>query len=512
MQYKHLKDFIPLLALAGIFLVPSCNKEWNDHYDAEAFDLPDETVAAYIKEQPELSTFYTMLGIAGYTDLLNASQSFTVWAPDNDALAGFDLSDTALVKKTVQNHIARGRHTTSGVITSSIRMLNRKYISFARKGSEFSFGNNSILKPNQPGKNGLVHVIDGFTPYVPNLWEYLNEKEGIDSLRSYIYGQSKKIFDAASSTELGVNEEGKVIYDSVFVMSNSVLEKLGAIDNEDSIYTAIMPDNSAWSQAYSKIKKYFNFPADGGAAIRQDAMTRFTIVQDMIYRGRVSEAEKLDSLTSTSGNVFYNPSELFKGLDYSQLSNGLAYVTSQMPFTDTTSWFRKIKVEAEAPSGRTNSGSNIFARTSYGTGFNASDNQYILVDPTSASANVEFSIPNTLSAKYNIYCVFVPAKIVDANNLTPTKARFQLTYIRRSSGSTFIKRVTPTNNITDPNAISPMFVDQFDFEFANVVDDDYDRIAVKLQVINDVTTQEEQTGQFSRTMRIDCIILEPVLE
>jgi len=134
------------------------------------------------------------------------------------------------------------------------------------------------------------------------------------------------------------------------------------------------------------------------------------------------------------------------------------------------------------------------------------------LDPTSTEPSVEFSIPNTLSAKYNIYCVFVPAKIVDSNNVTPTKAKFQLTYIRRASGSTFIKRITPANNVTNTEGLTKMFVDQFDFEFANIVDAEYERIAVKLEVSTNVTAQEEQSGNFSRTMRIDCIILEPVLE
>jgi hypothetical protein len=57
-----------------------------------------------------------------------------------------------------------------------------------------------------------------------------------------------------------------------------------------------------------------------------------------------------------------------------------------------------------------------------------------------------------------------------------------------------------------------MFVDQFDFEFANVVDAKYNRVAVKLEVSSNVSAQEEQSGNFTRTMRIDCIILEPVLE
>ncbi len=512
MKYNYLKGIIPLSVLIIFLLATACTQEWDNHYDEASFDLPDKTVTEYIKEQPELSTFSNMLEITGYDNILNASQAYTVWAPKNDALTGFDLSNTELLTKTVKNHIARSRITTSGVDYSYIRMLNSKYVSFAKDASGYSFGENLISKPNQPTKNGLIHEIDGYAPYVANLWEYLGETSGLDSLREYIYGQSQVIFDAENSTEIGSNEEGQVIYDSIFVISNPVLERLGAIDSEDSIYTAIMPDNNAWNEAYSKIKGYYNFPDDAGSTDRQKEMTRYTIVQDMLYRDRISEPEKYDSLISTYGNVFHNPSELFKGLDYESLSNGLAYVTNQMPYPDTSSWFKTIKVEAEHTFGRTNTGSNVFIRSSYGTEYTASNNYYILVDPTTTAPAVEFSIPNTLSAKYNIYCVFVPANIVDPNNYTPTKAKFQLTYIRRSSGSTFIKRVTPENNITDTLNLTKMFVDQFDFEFANVYSEEYDRVAVKLEVINDVSTQEEQSGDFSRIMRIDCIILEPVLE
>lgn len=514
MKYKHLNGFVTFSALVALLMTAACTKEWDDHYDEKSFDLPNKTVTGYLRENPELSTFYNMLEITGYDSILDASQSYTVWAPRNNALNGLEMNNTELVTKTVRNHIARSRITTSGIDNSFIRMLNSKYVSFAKDQSGYTFGDNYISEANQPTKNGLVHVLDGYAPYVYNLWEYIGETNRLDSLREYLYGQSQIVFDAENSIEIGTNENGQVIYDSAFVISNPVLDRLGAIDAEDSTYTAIMPDNNAWNEAYSRIERYYNFPNDAGGVERQKDMTRFTVVQDMLYRGRISEPEQYDSLTSTYGNVFHSPGELFKGLDFESLSNGLAYVAGQMPFPDTTSWFKEIKVEAESSFGRSNSGGNIFTRSSFGTAYTASDNYYILVDPTTTSPAVEFSIPNTLSAKYNIYCVFVPAKIVNPNNLTPTKAKFQLTYIRRATGSTFIKRVTPENNATDPENITKMFVDQFDFEFANVIntEEGYDRIAVKLEVINDVTTQEEQLGDFSRTMRIDCIILEPVLE
>jgi hypothetical protein len=108
--------------------------------------------------------------------------------------------------------------------------------------------------------------------------------------------------------------------------------------------------------------------------------------------------------------------------------------------------------------------------------------------------------------------VFVPYSIVNPNIQIPTKANFTLTYIKRKAGGTFSIPVTVQNNTTSPNKITKMFVTQFDFEFANVIDEEYPKVKVKLEVTNAVTSLEEMEGRFTREMRIDCIILEPVLE
>lgn len=511
MKQIYLKLSLPFVVLISVLFTQACTQKWDEHYDEGSFNLSDKTLNELIQGYPDLSIFSKMVRIAGYNKILDASQSYTIWAPVNEALIGVDTTDIELVREIIENHIARSRFTTSDVNNKSVHMLNGKYINFIRQSSGFSFGNNMIIDPNLPAINGLLHIIDGYTPYSNNLWEYIRRTEGLDSLRAYIYSQDKYIFDYENSMEIGYDSSGAPVYDSVFKFSNLVFEKIGAMNTEDSIYTAILPDNTAWNEAYERVINFFNFPENTGSALRQHDLTRFTIVKDMLFKTKVSQPATLDSLVSTSGNVFYNPGYLFN-TEPATLSNGMAYITDKMPYADTMSWFKKIRVEAENTIGRDNSSSNIFLRTSYGTGVNVSNNRYILVDPISSEPSVEFSIPNTLSAKYNMYCVFVPGSIVDPSNTIPTKAAFKLKYIRRSSGSTVTTDIKPVNNITDPNGMTKMFIGQFDFEFANVIDEEYDIVAVKLRVVNDVTTAEEQAGTFSRTMRIDCVIFEPVSE
>lgn len=513
MKYAHFKYLVPSLLLFSIILTISCEKVWDEHYDESSFDLPDFTLYDFIQDTPELRIFSNMLAISGYSEILRASQSYTVWAPDNNALSGIDTTSKDLVIEIVRNHIARSRITTSGIESRAIRMLNGKLIDFASDGAGYSFGDKVVLEANHSCKNGLVHIIDGYAAYQYNLWEFIERTESLDSLRSYLLSQTTNVFDALNSTEIGVNSDGQVIYDSLFMLTNPVLEEIGAIDTEDSIYTAIIPDNTAWNEAYNRIGGYFNFAENAGGPDRQRERTQFTLVKDMLFPGRISDPQSSDSLVSTSGTVFYDPDQLFTNMGAPEiLSNGISYVTDQMPFADTISWFREIRVEAEESEGRNNSNNIVFLRNSYGSGLTVSNNEYILADPTSAESSVEFSIPNTLSATYNMYCVFVPANIVNASDLTPTKVKFELTYIRRANGSEFIERITPVSNTTSPTGMTKMLISRFDFEYASVIDEEYDRIAVKLKVINDVTTEEEQAGTYSRTMRIDCIIFEPVTE
>jgi uncharacterized surface protein with fasciclin (FAS1) repeats len=504
------------MVLALVALAPSCTDLWEEHYDAASDNLPDYNLLGYIRSNANLSIFGQMLHKTGYDTIINASQTYTIWAPGNEAVEEIDLEDNELILEMVKNHIARGNHTTSGIVSRPVKMLNGKNIVFARESSGFSFGNITLLESNTVTFNGQVHVLDGYVPYTNNIWEFIGRDEQLDLLKNFMYGQNQWLFDSIKSVEIGFDTAGNVIYDSIFIYSNPLLNELGSLDTEDSAYTVILPDNTAWEEAYARTVSYFNIPEIYGGEYRKDMIAKRAIIRDMVFRELVTEPGSAASLRSTGGNIFYSPSYLFSNAEKHELSNGIAYVTNQMPFSDTSSWFKPIKVEAEQERGRDNSNSNIYIRSGLGSGLDISGDDYIVVDPTGTSdiaqPSVEFQIPNTLSATYDIYCVFVPACIVDASNMTPGRVKFRLTYLNTTTGRTRRLSVTPENNVTDTTGLTQMFITRFDFEFANVLDYKYREVAVKLEVINDVKIDEENAGDFSRIMRIDCITLEPVFE
>nr|WP_321412360.1 fasciclin domain-containing protein [uncultured Carboxylicivirga sp.] len=522
MKYTIYKSAFLLVLSLGIAFV-SCNDEWDKHYEEDTFDGADISMMEYLEANSDLSTFTSMVKSVGYDKVLQTSQSFTIWAPVNDALVDVDLTDETLVKHIVTNHIARGRVGTSGIVESLIKMQSGKNVGFEKSGDLFTFGHAELLQQNIPVNNGLSHVLNQYAPYLNNLKEYIGELEGLDSLKSYIYGNDQHIFNPAASTVIDIDEQGRRIYDSIFIDKNLILDAIGDLGNEDSVYTTIYPTNTAWIEAYNRIKPYFNFPDILGGEDYSEEMTKLFLVKDMVFRNKIENPSAYDSISSTTDTKYYNPAELFANTEMLEASNGYAYITDLMPFSDTVSWFNKIQLEAEATATRDNSNSYPFIRTSYHSGLDISENTYLYVEPSSTNAkpSVTFSLDNILSAKYNIYCVFVPETIV-ATDTIKTKVSFVLTYINSTTGRVRRLRVTPSDNVVKAEGLTKMLVTQFDFEFTNYPYISYDEddnvtieeFPVKLEVINEVTDAESSDAdlKLTRNMRIDCIKLEPVLE
>ena len=508
----------------------SCSDVWEEHYNTSLGNKSSLNLYEYIKSQSELSIFSEMIKISGYDTILNKYQIYTVWAPVNSALQNVSMSDIATVTEIVKNHVSRFSYPTSNVNSKIIYMLDRKFLSFKRTDNGFTFGGKNLIqgKSNIAVKNGILHYLDGYVPYATNIWEYIGKAEGLDSLRAYLYSQNTYKFDLGASVEIGTNNHGQAVYDSVITFSNEVLNKIGLLYLEDSTYTTLLPTNTAWNKVYNQIKSnYITLAKDGGVA-QQRLNTQRAIVQNLVFRKRITVPTSLDTLISTTGSVFKQPGYLFDQATKTELSNGIVYTTDSIRFKASESWQPKIRVEAENSTyGRSYAFANLYVRSSLGTGLSdsVSQNKYLLIEPNTVSVNtqnsVTFQIPNTLSGKYNVYCVFVPASIVSGAvpDLKPYKVKYYISYLDKSGtqitdapidGSNLILAPGKTGGIftSNPRAITKMFVTQIQFPFCNLYTDKSTNadITIKLKVENAVKITE--TTKFNRTMRIDYIILE----
>lgn len=520
-------NYILITLLLGIVSFTSCNDVWLNHYDNNTAITSKQNMYDYIKTQSDLSTFVAMLKVAGYDTILNKTQTYTVWAPVNSGLTGIDLKDTLLVTNIVKNHISRFSYPTSGITSKSIFMLDQKVLTFKRTDSGFSFGGKNLIEANTSTLNGILHKVDGYVPYVSNIWEFIGRTPGLDSLRSYLYSQSTSVFDQLHSIEIGTNKLNQAIYDSVIIFSNPILDKIGHLQLEDSTYAAILPSNKAWNKVYNQIKAIYNtLPKDGGIA-QQRLNTQYAIVKNLVFKFKnlVPDPTSYDSLISTTGTVFKPSSYLFDGARKNILSNGFAYVTDSLMFKAAGSWQQPIRVEAENSSyGRTYQYSSIYIRSSLGSTYNVSLNKYLVCEPTTVSKttqnSVTFPIPNTLSGNYNISCVFVPSSIIEESDLRKYKVRFSLSYVNSAGKQINDAAITSLNTVntaqgavagtftTEASVMTKMFVTQISFPYCNIYTSKsaISDITVKLKVENAALITE--TVNFDRIFRIDHIILE----
>ncbi|VBB44743.1 conserved hypothetical protein [uncultured Paludibacter sp.] len=530
MKLKYFETSVfAFLFLFAIFFT-SCNEEWDQHYnDVSVAAKSDLNLYEYIKSKDNLSTFTQMLQVTGYDKILSSSQVFTVWAPENDALSGIDPNNATLSLEIVKNHVARYSYTTSGVTTMIIPMVNGKLLSFKKATNGYIFNSEMIVTADLGTANGILHIVGGYAPYKMNIWEFINQTAGLDSLKDYINSLSVRKLDSIASYD-----SNGILVDSIFKIDNVVLNNLGRIDVEDSIYTAFLPDNLAWSELYNRISPYYKtLPADGGVA-QQRVSTCWSLVKNLFFRGEKTLPLSENKLTSTGNITFYDPTPLFDNTQMTTLSNGLAYVASnKLNIADTASWYKPLKMETEYYSnyGATLSNYTASVLSSIGTGYAISHGYYIYLKDASLSSLSKlygiFPIPSTLSAKYNIYCVFVPKQILDPNDMRPYKVKFTLNYIN-SQGKSVSGYVDANHNvqssssslatfITDPTKLDKVLVtSNFEFPYSNVVfkgnttDDILKQIKFSLKVENATAKTGTDPTIYSRDILIDCIILEPV--
>ncbi len=533
---RYIYAGIFIFGLIGIStLFTSCNKEvWDDHYSQSPSIKSDLNIYDYIASRSELSTFKEMLDITGYDSILSKSQTFTVWAPENASLAAVDMNDFNAVLKIVTNHITRFSHPTAEIIRKSkdFILMDNKILRFEKVNDKFVYGDKEILEPDIATANGIVHIMGDYVPYRRNFWEFINEQEGLDSLRNYLNSLTVQTFDEEKSFEDGI------FVDSVFKETNVVLDYLADLKSEDSTYTAILPDNNAWNEAFATNKPYFNTLPKYGGEVTQNANAKLMIVLDLFFRGRLEIPIVNDTLTSTYETKFSNPGRLFEGATLTKLSNGYAYITSQLKSKITESWLKPIKVEAETERYRTSANYTLNTMTSIGTGYNISRGYYLFGNPSTTSdltsinnMFVKFGIPYTYSGKYNIYCVVVPAMIISPTDTKANKIRFFLTHLNSDgvqlndqpigvnnnviySTSSETQKITQANMfISNSSKIDTMLVvKDYQFLYADRYSDPVSGYtpSVYLRVNNAARLAEALT--YTRLLRIDCLILEPVVE
>lgn len=319
------------LILYSLFISLSfirCQDQWEEHTRLND-DVAQFNIMELISGNPELSVFNGCLESTGMDIQLIATKSFTVWAPDNNAMneVGTDiLSDSAKLATFVANHICYTRFSYYGTPElQKVKTYAGKYITIDNQNGKVEDA--SLKQPYDIlANNGILHIIDKPLIPKPNLWEIIESTALCPEYAGYLNSLSGMVFDPTGAVQTGVDPvTGKPVYDTAtgLIWSNYYIEYIRDLRREDLNSTVILITDDVFNEEFNKFSKYF----DLRNAPLTDSLTKWKIARDLVFNGKISLSDIQDTLISLYDvKVPFNKSAIEQTFE---ASNGIAYVLSQ---------------------------------------------------------------------------------------------------------------------------------------------------------------------------------------
>lgn len=490
-----------LTSLVVVLTFSSCN-EWDDHYEQQDTRL-DSDIITVLSEDANYSTFLSLLAQTEYKDFLKTSQAYTVWAPNNDALAQVSddvLNDPDLLKQFVENHFSRNSFNSSSIDSVIyVKMFNNKYIGFSNETGSITFGGVDMIEKDILAANGIVHKIGSPLTVKPNIWTYLNDNsEDFVSLMEYFNQFNETVFDEANSVVTGRNTLGQEVYDSIFKVSNKRFDSIGDLSSEEERYTFIGLSDPVYNDVYNSLKDFYQYPVEDSIKSATDE----AIFSNLNFLKIEPESYGTD-LTTTRGNeVVINSGDIAEDIE---LSNGNLLKMNQYNLEPKKVVYKPVRYEIENIERREIGALTDFTiaskydRFASGRFTNVID---LLESPDGSDGNNYFEIAfeNVLSASYKINL-----KFSSVGATQQTKLKFEFSYVDAD------KNVVV--DVIDPITVSHLEEGEINiggtYDIPVYINEENDNeYYVKLKVIVDVSDAE--TILYDRRFGMDYAELVPV--
>ena len=537
----------------------SCQKEWDDHYSTDYQIVPGNTLAERLSDgtfgedaaffiEVLDNTYFTKTGRIipfSYLDFLDADQFLTVWVPKASSLSAEEKALYTKKNKTyaenvlvsdrfILNHIARFSHTVGGDKPDEFFMMSKKrYVSENNAIDDVPYIEG---KYNIACKNGIIHAIDGKLVYRQSIYEFLTTSDEYKDLIGWFFEKyTREEVDIDKSVEEDIDSLGRTTYsDSVIIKRNVLLDRYGYIEREDSNYIMVIPTPQVWSDKYDSIKKFFDYGYVLGdmseASVKAaDSLQEYwglqVLMTDMVFNMNIQKSPN-DSVVSTrfkandrkkekvAYHTYYNPyanDGLFKNhvVRTEKCSNGRIYITDEWPFLDTLTINVPIKIEGETAEKKYDTKIADPIETPYRNNatMKISNEKVLYVIGKDGAFNwyVDFPIKDNLKGKYRLKIALVP----DITSGKPNLIHPSVTYNK----ITIYDPKDPKNarkNLTFENNISK--VDTIDLGVVDIPNCDYKTESSRLTLRLKSEMTNSNARNYSSVMRLDFILLEPVLD
>ena len=471
--------------------------------------------------------------------------------------------DNTVIKEFVQNHIALYNYSVSAASNDSIVLMNGKYAVLSDKGIDAS----SFKKKNTLYGNGVLFTVNEPIRYSANIFEQLRKDADLDSVRSFFYNPMfyRKHFDASQSVEGGLNDLGQTVYlDSVWVQEYGLRNELGYIHSEDSTYWMVLPTNEEWKRMVEEYTPYFNYSPKAVDLLREGSYdsllytsprlamltgTAFSrTVNPYVLSGEMTSTTNNDSLMSYNALLNYNYRQLLWGAPFNygqyfnpmgeggvlnggtwtECSNGRLMKTSKWNIDPLQNFLKWNVIELEqayidVSKYQTNATTKDSAYTADAYYRNVTNEKfsgrvwnstYVEFSPAVSTVRpiVTIGLTGMLSnVGYDIYLITSPALANDSNataqQCLPTKFNCSISYPDENDKMKTEQlgtNITTTGNQIDYILLAEDKKFPITYYGLNEV-----KPSVTLNLECRVSNNEVTRGLFTRSMRLDCVLVVP---
>jgi uncharacterized surface protein with fasciclin (FAS1) repeats len=407
-------------------------------------------------------------------------------------MLGNDSALSMYRKEIVENHIADFSHVAGGIRDkedkknySKIKMLNGKAYDFiGSKSGSYLFADNSLRFSNVVAKNGVLHILDGYTTFASNIWEQLAKEKSVNKLFTFLNKDYKREFNPAASTP-GPIVDGKPTYlDSVFTESCRWFYELGQINKEDSSYTMYALTDRAWDELIEKTKAYYVYQPGlttldeyGNLSSEDltDSLAKEFSCRNLVFSNTINK-RFFEGVTDTlKSNYPSYPRQLFIGneadslshgsvYEYKSLSNGSLYVVDAVNYNPFTCWHDTIRVEGESLWYQTSEVIDV-AKNAIASS-KGIDKDSVLYDQVSKGALgvftpkeekgtpiLTFYLDDVLSGYYRVSIVVLPPQIVNPADTLFIKPNKFNAYLHYADGTNSHKLGVVEDTNPDPSVV-----------------------------------------------------------
>ncbi|PTN09805.1 hypothetical protein C8N47_10399 [Mangrovibacterium marinum] len=215
-----------------LFATACTDEKWDDHYQKNEIvvdnlnvEIVDQTIEEYISSQDDYSIISQLFDETEvYSSIESRNQSLTVFVYKNATINENEIIDRDFFAKTCVCDL--GLTPTKISDGFSLLLWTNKFtrIRVDELGDVF-IGDVKLERVVQT-KDGFVYEMASPMVAPPSLYEVLNSLgDDYSVFRSLIAEYEEKVFDRENSTPIGVDNTGNTVYDSTFVVTNSLMDR-----------------------------------------------------------------------------------------------------------------------------------------------------------------------------------------------------------------------------------------------------------------------------------------------